>query len=65
MEDDSLFNGAVGIDLGTTYSYYLSNALFFDLLTFLSDVSLFGKMTESKSSQTIVSCSWPSFLVSG
>lgn len=61
MED--VFEGAVGIDLGTTYSYVacwnLAGGTLIDLGNL--DVSVSGKMTVSKSSPTTVSLPAVSF----
>jgi hypothetical protein len=53
MSAEDVFEGAVGIDLGTTYSY-LTLAISLSDIHYSPAVSVFGKMTVSKSSQTTV-----------
>ena len=55
MED--VFEGAVGIDLGTTYSYVLPSQLL-PLITLQKDALAFGKTIEWKSSPMTVSHSF-------
>ena len=46
MADSDLFDGAIGIDLGTTYSYVSALVPTFLLVTDSTAAWVFGKMTE-------------------
>ena len=46
MADSDLFDGAIGIDLGTTYSYVSALVPTFHLVTDSTAAWVFGKMTE-------------------
>jgi len=54
MAESDLFDGAIGIDLGTTYSYVSVFALALHMVTSSTAAWVYGKMTVSRSSPMTV-----------